>query len=386
MVWSWLRILLDAAVLFVLATFLFDVIHLLLHRWKASRWGLLRRLASLHDAHHVFCDRQLVYHDDRVAPNIILHVIPEYATQMAVATFGFLVAGFWSVVIVMAAFTAIFVAVLFLKGKDRNHRSLGILRPAHATALVTPEYHALHHVYPDCYLSSYTTALDRLLGTACQVRGRRVALTGSTGAFGAPLKELLEAQGAEVRPIRSGTDFRPGDFTGADAALAWADILVLAHGAKGEQADWANHESFLELIGRFKRLARDRQVPPEVWAVGSEIECHPAFGLPELQSYARSKRAFAREASRFMDDPDILYRHIVPSAFRSKMGPGLMGGKTAAAWALFLIRRGFRYVPVTYTGIALVNFVPFRLRGLLSPPISSQRELLYDHQEMPAVP
>lgn len=365
MVWSGLRVLLDAAVLFVLATFLFDLVHLLLHRWTASRWGFLRWLGSLHDAHHVFCDRELVYHDDRVARNIVRHVVPEYVTQMAVATFGFLIAGFWSVVLVMVAFTTIFVAVLYLKGKDRNHRTTAVLRSARATVIVTPEYHALHHVYPDCYMSSYTTALDRLLGTACQVRGRRVALTGASGAFGGPLKELLEARGAEVRPIRSGLDFRPGDCSGADETLAWADVLVLAHGAKGEPAEWANHESFLELIDRFKRRTRGRQVPPEVWAVGSEIECHPTFGAAELRTYARSKRAFAREASRLMDDPTILYRHIVPSAFRSRMGPGLMSGRTAAAWALFLIQRGFRYVPVTYTGIALLNFVPFRLRGLL---------------------
>ena len=29
--------------------------------------------------------------------------------------------------------------------------------------------------------------------------------------------------------------------------------------------------------------------------------------------------------------------------------------------ALFLIRRGFRYVPVTYTGIALLNYFKFLL-------------------------
>jgi hypothetical protein len=41
------------------------------------------------------------------------------------------------------------------------------------------------------------------------------------------------------------------------------------------------------------------------------------------------------------------------------MGPGLISGKSAARWALFLIRRGFRYVPVTYTGVALVNWFKF---------------------------
>lgn len=104
----------------------------------------------------------------------------------------------------------------------------------------------------------------------------------------------------------------------------------------------------------------------EVWAVGSEIECHPAFGNPDLRSYAQSKRAYAQVGARLMLDQGFLYRHIVPSAFRSQMGPGVMSGRSAAATALWLIRRGFRYVPVTYTGIAFVNFIPFFLRGLLA--------------------
>ena len=44
------------------------------------------------------------------------------------------------------------------------------------------------------------------------------------------------------------------------------------------------------------------------------------------------------------------------SAFTSPMGPGLMSGRTCARVALFLIRRGARYVPVTYTGVALWNY------------------------------
>ena len=183
-------------------------------------------------------------------------------------------------------------------------------------------YHALHHVYPDSYMSSYTTLFDRLAGTACQIRGRRIALTGASGAFGAAMKDLLERAGAVVVPLKFGVDWTYADYSGADSLLETADILILAHGAKADCAMQANCDSFLALIGRFRALARHRQIPVEVWAVGSEIECHPAFGDPVLQVYARAKRAYARAAARLVYDPDVLYRHIVPSAFRSRMGPG----------------------------------------------------------------
>ena len=56
----------------------------------------------------------------------------------------------------------------------------------------------------------------------------------------------------------------------------------------------------------------------------------------------------------------------MPAAFRSRMGPGLMSGTTAVRTAPFFIRRGFRYIPVTYTGIALLNYFKFLM--LKGPP------------------
>jgi hypothetical protein len=366
--WWWARLAVEAAGLFVVATLVFDAIHYTLHRWQDSRRGWLRRLAGLHQAHRDFCDRGLVYHDHEVASNLLKHAIPEYATQLAVCAAAFALLDPAAVVAVMAAFTAVFAGVLALRGKDRHHRRLAPLPPAHAGLLVRAPYHALHHVYPDSYLGSYTTLFDRLMGTACQVRGRRFALTGASGAFGSALRGLLERAGAEVVPLKFGVDYSYEDYSGADAVLATADVLVLAHGARSADAMRANCESSLALIARFKDRTRDRLVPPEVWALGSEIELHPAIGGVGLRAYARSKRAFARAAARLFFDPDMLYRHIVPSAFRSRMGPGLIGGRTAAAVAFWMIRRGFRYVPVTYTGIALLNAVPFLVRAWLAVP------------------
>jgi hypothetical protein len=181
-------------------------------------------------------------------------------------------------------------------------------------------------------------------------------------------------------PLKFGVDWTYLDYSGADSVLETADVLILAHGAKGGCAMKANCESFLALIERFRALTRCRQVPVEVWAVGSEIECHPAFGEPDLKVYARSKRAYALAAARLAYDPDLLYRHIVPSSFRSRMGPGLLSARTSAAIALWLIRRGFRYVPVTYTGVAFLNFIPYFVRARLAGSAPTLRD-----QSRPAI-
>jgi hypothetical protein len=218
------------------------------------------------------------------------------------------------------------------------------------TAALTPR--AQHSAFPDRY---FGFPFDWLFATGCAVRGRRVAMTGASGAFGAPFKQLLEAHGAIVTPLKFGTDYTYDDYSRADATLKAADILVLAHGAKGDLAMRANCDSFLALIEHFGARG-------EIWAVGSEIEAHPAWGNKDLQIYLESKRAYARRARRFFWDSRFVYRHIVPSAFKSAMGPGLISGALAARWAWFFIARGFRYVPVSYTGIALINYFKFLFR------------------------
>jgi hypothetical protein len=42
------------------------------------------------------------------------------------------------------------------------------------------------------------------------------------------------------------------------------------------------------------------------------------------------------------------------------MGKGAMSAETAVNIALFFITRGIKYVPVTLTGLAVLNFFRFR--------------------------
>ncbi len=358
----WLLIGVEGVALFLAASVLFDVVHYVLHLLLKSPSALLRRVGAMHQAHHDFFTDSLRFDERYARANLLWHIIPEYANQVAFTLPGYFLLGPWPVAVALAIETTIFVMVVFRMGMDEHHIAAEARsgRRNHAAGLfVTADYHSLHHVHPDRYYSSYVTVFDRIMGTACQVAGRTVALTGASGAFVSAMARLLEREGAEVIPLKHGRDFTAGDASAADETLRAADILVLGHGAKGDGAMAANCDSFVALIERFKALRSSPLSPIEVWAVGSEIEAHPSFGDPVLEGYSRSKRAFARHARRYYADRGLIYRHVVPSAFRSAMGPGLISGETAAKVALFLIRRGFRYVPVTYTGVALANYFKF---------------------------
>jgi monoglucosyldiacylglycerol epimerase len=358
----WVLVGVEGVALFLAASVLFDVVHHVLHRFLKSRFTILQRLGKLHQAHHDFYTDQLQFDPRFTRANLIWHVVPEYTNQVLFTLAGYFLVGIWPVAVALTIETFIFVMVVIRGGMDEHHIAAEARKPRRnfrAGLFVTADYHSLHHIHPDRFFSSYVTLFDRLMGTACQVQGRKVALTGASGAFGQAMARLLEQKGATVTPLKHGVDFTADDASAADEILLEADILVLAHGAKGEPAMAANCHSFVTLIERFRALKTPPLSPTEVWAVGSEIECHPSFGDPVLKIYRQSKVAYAKHARRYYADRDMIYRHIVPSAFRSKMGPGLISGNFAAKWAWFLIARGFRYVPVTYTGIALVNYFKF---------------------------
>jgi hypothetical protein len=173
------------------------------------------------------------------------------------------------------------------------------------------------------------------------------------------MKARLEALGGIVETAKHGVDFSAGDYGRMREKLERADVLILSHGAKSDGCWDANHRTFVDLIDLFIEAGRNRLTPPEVWALGSEAEFHGDMGMAELKDYAGSKRAFAQHALSYYRSGDVLYRHIVPSSFTSAMGPGPMSANTAAGIALFFIRRGFHYVPVTLTSLAFWNYFRF---------------------------
>ncbi len=360
MIWDLTLFALQAALVFILSTALFDALHWLLHKWEGSRSPLLRRLSSWHWVHHKFLGLDMQINPAYARANIWFHIVPEYLTSMA-GTVLFLLVFPWPPIVAVAIIRTLMLGkTLHEEGLDYNHMAMDRLGGQQGLLWVDNNYHAMHHVYPHNFFSSFANVFDLIAGTACQIRGRRFLITGASGAFGSAMADKLTRLGGVVETAKSGVDFKAGDYSLLAEKLARADVLILSHGAKSTDCWNANYVTFRDLCEQFARTGQSRLTPPEVWALGSEVEFHGDMGMAELKDYAASKRAFARKALDYYHSDALIYRHIVPSSFTSAMGKGAMSAGTAASIALFFIRRGFRYVPVTLTGLAVLNFFRFR--------------------------
>jgi hypothetical protein len=360
MIWDILTFLLQAALVFVVSTALFDALHWTLHKWERSSIPLLRRFSSWHWVHHKFLGLDMQINPAYARANIWFHIVPEYLTSIA-GTLIFLFVFPWPVIATVAAVrTVMLVMTLREEGLDYNHMSMDRVGGQQNLFWVGNNYHAMHHVYPHNFFSSFANVFDLIAGTTCQIEGRRFLITGASGAFGAAMAEKLTRLGANVETAKSGVDFTAGSYTGMLEKLHRADVLILSHGAKSEDCWNANNLTFRDLTELFTEIGKNRLTPPEVWALGSEVEFHGDMGMDELKDYSASKRAFALRARDYYRSDALIYRHIVPSSFTSAMGKGAMSAGTAVNIALFFIRRGFRYVPVTLTGLAVLNYFRFR--------------------------
>lgn len=350
----------QALIVFAVSTFLFDALHYLLHRWRTSRFALLRKCAEMHWVHHEFLDRNMRVNPRWVRANLFAHVLPEFLTGIGGSLIFLLIFDWPTVAFVVAVRLVFLVLTIREEGIDFNHMSLERVNGQQNMVWVDANYHAMHHIFPNRFYSSFLNLFDLIFGMSCQFEGRKFAVTGAGGAFGSALVAQLARRGAEVRTLKHGVHFSGADVAPAHEILEWADVLVLSHGAKNDPCFEANCTSFVALIEAMMAKGADGLLPPEVWALGSEAEIHGTMGDQSMAAYVTSKRAFAQRALGYYTSPNLVYRHIVPSSFTSSMGKGPMSAETAVKIALFFIQRGFRYIPVTLTSLAVWNYFRFR--------------------------
>jgi hypothetical protein len=329
-------------------------------------------LAKAHAAHHKYFDRNLNFNKQLRLKNMLLHLPFELLFQMTGSLCSsFLIEFFFPSVSIIVRKSLVLVFIIEItrsgivawnSGHDSNHISYFKVPKDPHFLFVGPQYHALHHIDPHHYFGSMTRLFDWVAGTAVSLQGRRVALTGSRGSFGQALtKQLLQEKVKCIQPVRFGIDWSYESYSGLKDILANTDILILAHGSKEpKHAIQANCKSAAAIIKLFMLSRREVKVElhPEVWYIGSEAELHGAW-TSSMKCYTSSKRAFIPFARACYDDKSFIYRHIVPASFHSGMGPSLATAGWTARVTMWWIRRGARYVPVTYTGIAFANYFRF---------------------------
>ena len=374
MIWDALVFVLQLTLVFLMSTALFDALHWALHKWEQSPNPLLRKLSSWHWVHHKFLGMDMQVNPNYARANIWFHILPEYLTSM-LGTLVFLLVFPWPPIVAVGIIRTYMLGMtLREEGLDFNHMSMDRVGGRQGLLWVNNNYHAMHHVYPTNYFSSFANVFDLIAGTTCQIRGRNFLVTGARGAFGSAMVAKLTALGGTVETAKSGVDFTPGNYGAMVDKLARADVLILSHGAKSDDCWNANYVTFCELTELFIELGKSRLAPPEVWALGSEVELHGDMGMADLKDYSASKRAFAHKALDYYQSDALVYRHIVPSSFTSAMGKGAMTAATAVNIAMFFTRRGFRYVPVTMTGLAVLNYIRFRYFQKAQPGIIEPAE------------
>jgi monoglucosyldiacylglycerol epimerase len=247
MIWEIVVFLLQAGLAFIASTALFDALHWVLHRWERSKLPLLRTFSSWHWVHHKFLGLDMQINPAYARANIWFHILPEYLTSIA-GTVVFLVVFPWPPILAVVAIrTVMLVMTLREEGLDYNHMSMDRVGGQQGLLWVDNNYHAMHHVYPHNFFSSFANVFDILAGTACQIEGRRFLVTGAGGAFGSAMVAKLKGLGAIVETAKSGQDFAPGNYVAMREKLERADVLVLAHGAKTDDCWNANNVTFRAL-------------------------------------------------------------------------------------------------------------------------------------------
>jgi len=305
-------------VLWLAGALVFDAVHWVLHLLLRSRIAWLRGLARPHAVHHEWIDRSLVTNWELQSANVRCHIVPEYLTQLAFTGLVALVLPLPFAAVLGALQTSVFAGMLYYRGRDVNHRPAARIDAHPPGWLTPPSYHALHHVWPDAYFSAYTKLVDRIVGGGAQIAQRRFGWLGPDSTLGAALRSEVE---------------RAGGLAASDPEIPGSlDVLVLLDPAVPLDAP----------VEAFIRETRDRQLPPEVWALRARAE----------DPLARHYRTDVRVVFRTLLVPDVV--------------PDSASSRRAACRALFWIRRDADFVSLG-SSCSLAALRRFRRTSPLAP-------------------
>jgi sterol desaturase/sphingolipid hydroxylase (fatty acid hydroxylase superfamily) len=248
--------------------------------------------------------------------------------------------------------------------------------------LVNRPYHWRHHFdNQNAYYCGTFTFVDKFLGTALSLKGKKIAVTGASGTLGRALLKQLHLRGAKVTALTSkdkpiildikGKElevntiyWHPGQESELLSELEKIDILIINHGVNvhGVRTAEAISQSYeintfssarlMELFFSTVRTNEDTVIK-ELWINTSEAEVSPAFS----PLYELSKRTMGDLVTLRRLDAPCVVRKLILGPFKSNLNPiGVMSANWVAKQIVNLAVRDFRNIIVTINPITFIAF------------------------------
>ena len=247
---------------------------------------------------------------------------------------------------------------------------------------VNRTYHWRHHFDDqDAYFCGTLTLVDRIVGTALSLKGKKIAVTGASGTLGRALIKQLYLRGAKVTALTSQDKelfinvknepiplktirWQIGEEDKLTEIFAKTDILLInhginVHGEKTAQAieksyeintfsGWRLMELFLSTVKSNKEKATK-----EIWVNTSEAEVNPAFS----PLYEMSKRTMGELVTMKRVNAPCVIRKLILGPFKSNLNPiGIMSADWVAKQIVNLAVRDFRDIIVTINPLTYLLF------------------------------
>lgn len=357
-----------------------DTFHWLAHHWP---W-----LARHHSVHHRVFNRDMSPVSRALYQNSQWHHdVPESVVMLLAAILFLFFAfhrahflGTWGGSLLGLFYTIKSLCIAIFRGlgyswaidTDVNHQApLSPVPPSNW--FVNWSYHQRHHFdNPKAYYSGAFTLVDKLIGKSLSLKGKKIAVTGASGALGQALLKHLRQEGAKVYALTSSqsaaTSIEINGQHQVVETISWAvgeenalidvfasmDIVVLNHGVNlRDRTETGAINSFevntlstYRLLERFLAKVRTPfdSVRKEVWIVTSEAEIAPAHS----PLYEMSKRMLGNLVTlKRLDSPCVL-RKLVLGDFRSRMSPkGRLSADWVARMVIQLAKRDIRNIIVS---------------------------------------
>jgi hypothetical protein len=368
-----------------------DSYHLLAHLWQP-----LYRLHSWH--HRIFRPdlsvkseaiyRQANWYND--LPESLVMLLFSFGYGLLIINQGWIAVEYQWLVWLGSLYTLTFSLGAIARGlgvpyadeiTDVTHRQ-GEFTDIPANYFVNRTYHWRHHFDDqDAYFCGTLTLVDRIVGSALSLKGKKVAVTGANGTLGRALIKQLHLKGAKVTaltsqdkelfielnhqeiPLKTVT-WQIGEEKELADIFQQTDILIINHGINvhGEKTAEAIEKSYqintfsgwrlMELFLNTVKTNKDKATK-EIWVNTSEAEVSPAFS----PLYEMSKRTMGGLVTMKRVNAPCVIRKLILGPFKSNLNPiGVMSAEWVSKQIINLAVRDFRNIIVTINPLTYLLF------------------------------